>query len=185
MTTIQDALDEIDSIFGESTHMCEAGRKQLGCRNPCTISADPDVREVFHKCINGGIKRLGVDTAVFYPITDSTFDNTTAIDDVVGERLFAALGIATPDDDEIIIGHEPATKCDQSGNCDHANECAHARGHVTGLQGGKMHYISDGGLIVVIENSHDTCCGCSHNRDGVLARCVPVPQPTPFLEGKQ
>ena len=121
----------------------------------------------------------------FYPITDNIFDDTKTIDEVVGERLFAALGIATPDDDEIIIGHEPATKCDQSGNCDHANECAHARGHVTGLQGGKMHYISDGGLIVVIENSHDTCCGCSHNRDGVLARCVPVPQPTPFLEGKQ
>ena len=63
--TIQDALDEIDLMFGESTHMCEAGRNQLGCRNPCTISADPHARSVWHKCVKGltdkvVFKRMGM-----------------------------------------------------------------------------------------------------------------------------
>ena len=84
-----------DFVYGPHTHRCFSGT-QIWCTHECTIAADPDEREVFHECINGGIKRLGVDTAVFYPITDRTFDSTTAINDVVGERLFAALGITTP-----------------------------------------------------------------------------------------
>ncbi|MCK5431949.1 MAG: hypothetical protein KAJ03_04355 [Gammaproteobacteria bacterium] len=86
----------IDSTCRPHAHRCFSGT-QIWCTYECTIAADPDVREVFHKCINGGIKRLGVDTAVFYPITDSIFYDTKTIDEVVGERLFAALGITTPE----------------------------------------------------------------------------------------
>lgn len=88
-----------DFVYVPHTHRCFSGT-QAYCYNDCTIAADTNTREVFHKCIKGGIQRLGVDTAVFYPITASTFDKTTAINDVVGERLFAALGITTPDDYE-------------------------------------------------------------------------------------
>ena len=96
MHKIEEVLIRLhDFVYVPHTHRCFSGT-QAYCYNDCTIAADPNTREVFHKCIKGDLQQYYVDTAVFYPIGDKAFSMEKSgadMDIESAKTAFAALDI--------------------------------------------------------------------------------------------
>ncbi|MCK5432118.1 MAG: hypothetical protein KAJ03_05200 [Gammaproteobacteria bacterium] len=96
MDNIEKSLTKLhDFVYVAHTHRCFSGT-QAYCYNDCTIAADPNTREVFHKCIKGYLQQYDVDTAVFYPIGDKAFSMKKSGADMdidSAKAVFAALDI--------------------------------------------------------------------------------------------
>lgn len=96
MHKIEEVLIRLhDFVYVPHTHRCFSGT-QIYCCNDCTIAADTNTREVFHKCITGYLQKYDHCTAVFYPIGDKAFSmkkSYARMDIDSAKAVFAALDI--------------------------------------------------------------------------------------------